>query len=203
MGQDPLAPDDGSTIADRWREAERLRQRAIVERSGARVENLAAELRSAVRALHDARRQLAALDDPSAATDPILDLPIATLHDVASVAEVDDRLIVVTRPLVLSHAGEDHDIGAFEIELSHDRGARIRSASSPDGRRGAWIHPHVQGDLPCLGNARVGVEKLLGLGEVAAAVDVLIGFLRTYDAETAYCSIGNWPVIPGRAESGT
>jgi hypothetical protein len=65
----------------------------------------------------------------------------------------------------------------------------------------AWIHPHVQGGRPCLGNVRVGVEKYIGLGEMAAAAQLVLAFLSTYDPAHAYCPITRWPRVD--AQSGT
>ena len=70
---------------------------------------------------------------------------------------------------------------------------------APAGVSVAWIHPHVQGDLPCLGNARVGVEKLLGDLQFVPAAQVMIRFLSTYDEETAYCDLGQWPIVDSAA----
>lgn len=119
---------------------------------------------------------------------------------MAGVAVRDDVIDVETGPVVIEHAGAVHDVGRFRIELSPTTGARVFLIEQPAGVAVAWIHPHVQADLPCLGNARVGVEKLLGDLQFVAATEVLLRFLGTYDEDTAYCPLGAWPAAVRPAE---
>jgi hypothetical protein len=120
------------------------------------------------------------------------------LPGVATVAFREDGVEIVTAPITIRRGGHAHDIGRFRLELSPRTGARVFLVEQPPGVGAAWIHPHVQGDLPCLGNARVGVDKLLGDLQLVPAAQVMLRFLETYDAETAYCDLSAWPVVPER-----
>jgi hypothetical protein len=76
------------------------------------------------------------------------------------------------------------------LELDGD--VRIESVSRL-GPKPGWDHPHVQDGRPCLGNLREGVLKLIAEYELALAVQVTMGFLETYQPESAYCAIEGWP----------
>jgi len=114
---------------------------------------------------------------------------------VAAVEARDDAIQVTTGPMTIDHGGVVRAIGSFRIELSPLAGVRVFRVDAPRGVRVAWIHPHVQADLPCLGSARVGVEKLLGDLQLVAAAEVMLRFLETYDPDTAYCDVSAWPAV--------
>jgi hypothetical protein len=157
------------------------------------VEDLSARLRSAVRTLHGARARGRALADLSVSD---LERDAAVLADMPGVATVevrDDAIHVITSQVTIARDGATHALGTFRIALSPRTGVRVFRVDAPPAVRVAWIHPHVQADLPCLGNARVGVEKLLGDLQLVAAAEVMLRFLETYDAETAYCDLSAWP----------
>ena len=189
----PLHAARLTKLAETWRASEIEECGEQIERSTIAIENLSAQLRSAVATLHDARRHLAELQqhDERREADPVAS--ILSHPDVVSVRVDHEELIVTTRLLEMRHAAERYDIGSFEFTLSRESGVQIRQPATSRKSAGGWIHPHVQGSRPCLGSARVGVEKLLALGEFAAVVDVLVRFLGSYDDETAYCPIGLWP----------
>jgi hypothetical protein len=168
-----------------------------VQRAEAAVDDLAARLRAAVRTLHDLRgreRELGELSAPDLERDAGL---VRELPGVTSVEVHDEAVVLETGPVTIERSGAVHDIGRFRIELSPATGARVFLVEQPRGVRGAWIHPHVQADLPCLGNARVGVEKLLGDLQLVAAAQVMLRFLETYDEESAYCPLEAWPQLEG------
>jgi hypothetical protein len=100
----------------------------------------------------------------------------------------DSALIVVTEPIVVAARA----LGAYRLTIRLTGDIRIDSLDRA-GPRPAWDHPHVQDGLPCLGNLRPGVLKLIAELEVGLAVQVLLDFLRSYQAETAYTPIERWP----------
>jgi hypothetical protein len=104
-------------------------------------------------------------------------------------AEIEgSALVVFTAPIVVASRA----LGAYRIAIRLDGDVRIESLDRL-GPRPAWDHPHVQAGLPCLGNLRPGVLKLVSELELGLAVQVLLDFLRTYEAETAYTPIDGWP----------
>lgn len=104
-------------------------------------------------------------------------------------AEIDgSALLVFTEAIVVAARA----LGAYRIAIRLDGDIRVESLDRL-GPRPAWDHPHVQDGLPCLGNLRPGVLKLISELELGLAVQVLLDFLRTYVAETAYTPIEGWP----------
>jgi hypothetical protein len=188
------APDGevASTVAQ-W--AHRRRSAADDEIQAAReaVENLSAQLRAAVRVLHDVRTQAREIERLTPADIQRDAARIRELDGVAAVTVRDGAIVLTTQPTTIEHRGAVHDVGTFRIELAPDREVRVFADAPPAGVRVAWIHPHVQADRPCLGNARVGVEKLVGDLQLVAAAEVMLRFLNVYDPETAYTDLSAWP----------
>jgi hypothetical protein len=101
-------------------------------------------------------------------------------------------LLVITEPMSIEWNGARHALGAYRLNLDLAGDVRIDSVDKL-GPKPAWDHPHVQDGLPCLGNLRAGVLKLIAEYELALAVRVLLDFLSTYDPEGAYTPIEGWP----------
>lgn len=111
-------------------------------------------------------------------------------------------LVVSTEPIRVHWDGVDRDLGAYRILLDLAGDVRVESVDRL-GPRPAWGHPHVQENLPCLGNLREGVLKLVAEYELALATQVLLDFLRSYQPETAYTPIEGWPVAGRRSVRAT
>jgi hypothetical protein len=175
-------------------EAELARLEAEVASSSEQVAQLSARLRAASRELHLARarrqvvRALLASERERLAVD--FDQLVA-LPGVRSVEVNRGRFRVLTETIYLKHAGATNRIGDFALELDLERGSRIQNLAN-SGAKAGWDHPHVQAQMPCLGNLRDGFEKLLGELQLAPLISMLLQFLETYDPATAYCSIDQW-----------
>lgn len=115
---------------------------------------------------------------------------IAVLGEVQEVQGSDSGLVVVTVPLVAEHEGRRYALGSFRIDLGFDGGIAVRNLTDP---RGECDHPHVRRGRPVLGGAAVGVAKLIGEYQLAAAVSVLLDFLQTVDARAWEAPITAWP----------
>src|SRR4051794_25134372 len=145
------------------------------------------------RRLPAATRRLTEIDglgDPA----PFAAAELERLVAVPGVREVGvdgDRLVVVTEPVTVAWEGAEYALGAYRLLLDLAGDVRVESVDRA-GPRGAWDHPHVQDGLPCLGNLREGVLKLIAEYELALAVQVLIDFLHTYLPEGAYTPIDGW-----------
>ncbi len=99
---------------------------------------------------------------------------------------------VLTDPCHIAWQGTTYELGSYRVVLDLDGDVRVDSL---DGHppKPAWGHPHVQDGLPCLGNLREGVLKLVAEYELALATQVLLDFLSSYQPETAYTPIEGWP----------
>ena len=102
--------------------------------------------------------------------------------------EVDyGKLSIVLEPLVLEHDGNEYAMGTYTLTVTADK-VHIWS----DGGF-SYPHPHVSSDgVPCWGNLGPGIGKLLGEGQYAALVSVILGLLGSYNERDAYRHIETW-----------
>lgn len=117
---------------------------------------------------------------------------LCSLPAVQAVAIEDSTLLVVTEPIELTWEGRTYRLGRYRLVLDLTGDVRIESLDRL-GPRAGWDHPHIQGGLPCLGNLREGVLKLIAEYELALATQVLLDFLTSYQPDTAYTPIEGWP----------
>ncbi|MBI2874470.1 MAG: hypothetical protein HYY09_05245 [Firmicutes bacterium] len=113
--------------------------------------------------------------------------------EVRSLDWKDEALVVETTPVILLDAssGRRHLVGPMRVTISLDGGIVINNLENT-GARPYWDHPHVQNGLPCLGNLKPGLLKLIGQLELSLAVRLLLDFLAVYDPETAYGPLDLW-----------
>ena len=197
----PTSPERAlaALMANTWRE-----QRALAEADLSTIPAQLAELARRFVALD--RRLLAAARQHH---QPDSDLPTAELRAATELTHlralevVDDLeveieqgcLVVTTRPIHVAWSNRCFDVGRFRIAVDLAGEVRINSVDHL-GPRPGWDHPHIQDGLPCLGNLREGILKLIAAYELALAVQVLLDFLATYTPETAYARIEGWPELP-------
>ena len=117
---------------------------------------------------------------------------VVATRGVQSVEVVDQALHVLTDPVEIEWEDTRYHLGLYRGVLDLEGNIRIESVSKL-GPKPDWDHPHVQDGRPCLGNLREGLLKLIAEYELALAVQVAIGFLETYQPESAYCAIEGWP----------
>lgn len=117
---------------------------------------------------------------------------LLAVRGVRTAEVAGSQLRVTTHPLGLESGGSTYNLGEYRILLDLAGDVRIESISRL-GPKPHWDHPHIQDALPCLGNLREGVLKLIARYELALAMQVLMDFLSTYNADTAYCPIEGWP----------
>lgn len=175
------------------------RQRNEDELSAARkrVEALSKDLALAVRAVHGARRSSRDLIEPAGVSQEEREREYHSLLDLPGVrgVEVGESVVTIrTDPLVLEHEGDRNLIGEFALDLDLEGSIAIRNLANTISK-GGWEHPHVQGGVPCLGNLRNGMMKLLGEYELVPLAAMLIQFLQSYDPETAYCPVEMWAEV--------
>ena len=102
--------------------------------------------------------------------------------------EVDyGKLSIVLEPLTLEHDSTVYQMGSYTLTITADK-VHIWS----DGGF-SYPHPHVSSDgVPCWGNLGPGIGKLLGEGQYAALVSVILEFLHSYNERDAYRHIETW-----------
>lgn len=180
-----------------YAEAERERLQSEIKQRSEQVARLASELRSASRSVDASRRRLSALQEVLTAERARFEHDFEHLLALPHVraVEVEGCLVrVLTDAITLEHQGKRYKIGEFALALDLEHGIRVINLANT-GDRSAWDHPHVQGELPCLGNLRDGFEKLLGECQIVPLTSMLIQFLESYNPETAYCAIDHWEKV--------
>jgi hypothetical protein len=164
------------------------------------IRNLSDQLRRTTNALHEHRQLRDALVAAEGAAverfrteyRELLALPL-----VAGVEIVDDVLHVNTAEVAIRHDGDVFTIGTFRIELSLELGIRMINTNNLGDKQG-WDHPHVQGGYPCLGNLRIGFEKLLAEFQFVPLVSMILQFLESYTPAEAYCAVERWRKVGAR-----
>jgi hypothetical protein len=178
-------------------ESEREEIEKEISKGVEQISQLSAQLRSASRSLHVARRRLLAFKTILATERAQLERDFDQLELLPHVqgVEVDGPAIrVLTDEIIIKHEGQRYKIGRFALELDLKQGLRVVNLKNK-GDKSAWDHPHVQASLPCLGNLRDGFEKLLGECQIVPLVSMLVQFLDSYNPETAYCPIEHWEKV--------
>jgi hypothetical protein len=117
---------------------------------------------------------------------------LLAVRGIRSAAVAGSTLHVLTAPVLIGWGAATYDPGAYRLILDLAGDVRIESLDRR-GPKPSWDHPHVQDGLPCLGNLREGVLKLIAEYELALATQVLIDFLGTYHPDDAYTPLEGWP----------
>ena len=123
-------------------------------------------------------------------------------HPMVGRVECDAKAVTVyTQPIRIDWDDIPHKIGDFKIRLGWNGDVDLENIHNY-GESVVYDHPHITRGQPCLGNVQEGVAKLVGEFQFAAAVDVIINFLQTYDPKEAWKKIENWPVDMDYLEAG-
>lgn len=120
-------------------------------------------------------------------------------------------LVVWTKRIAIPYRRKLYHIGAFRIELSMPEDGRhtIRffnrtwPVKDPDDPEFMYEHPHIASDTwgVCLGNITDTVHAAIYEQKYATAVDLLIRFLKSYNASDAEVPVTSWPVVKERRTS--
>ena len=180
-----------------YAESEREHVEKEINKGVEQVSQLSAQLRSASRSLHAARRRQLAFKAILATEQAQFERDFDQLESLPYVQGVEvngPTIRVLTDEIIIKHEGQRYKIGRFALELDLKEGLRVVNLENT-GDKSAWDHPHVQANLPCLGNLRDGFEKLLGECQIVPLVSMLVQFLGSYNPETAYCPIEHWKKV--------
>lgn len=103
-------------------------------------------------------------------------------------------LEVYTDTIYIAHGRVKYNIGAFKIMIDFQRGyVKFENLTNPN--LGVSEHPHISGGNPCFGNISEAVARMMGSEQLEMLVTVLIQFLESYDSQSPYSRIENWPVV--------
>lgn len=117
---------------------------------------------------------------------------VVALAGVAGLETAGNSIRLRTEPIRIDWQGRRYRLGQYQLTIDLAGDVRVDSVDHL-GPKAGWDHPHVQAGLPCLGNLRPGILKLIAEFEVALAAQLLLDFLATYQPETAYTPIEGWP----------
>ncbi|MBI3953683.1 MAG: hypothetical protein HY330_04135 [Chloroflexi bacterium] len=123
-------------------------------------------------------------------------------HPTVDKVECDPKAVTVyTKPIRIEWDDLPYKIGDFKIRLGWNGEVDLENFHNY-GESVVYDHPHITRGQPCLGNVQEGVAKLVGEFQFAAAVDVIVNFLQTYDPKEAWKKIENWPIDLEYLEAG-
>ena len=159
------------------------------------VEELSCRLTQETRYLTGCRRRLRVLQGGAAEVARAAD-DLARLGTLEGVREVEAHaggIRLVTTPIEVEHGGVRYRLGCFQLDLAQTGAITVRNLTDPFG---LYDHPHVWNGLPCLGNVREGLAKLVAEYQWVAAAEVLLDFLRTVTPRDWYLPVTHWKAVP-------
>lgn len=192
--------------AERWRECQTiLRRRSLAQEKGwtaaaeqmrIRLDRATEELREALAGFHKVLHASPAT--PFASVPEILADLIAIDEEFAEFAwsGKDRTLTATTLPITL----EGVRLGRFAIELRWEnlrpprRGCyRVMARDPhPSGLDEDVMHPHVQGEWLCEGDAQPAIQQALSQGRLLDFFVIVRSVLETYNDSSPYVSLADW-----------
>ena len=121
---------------------------------------------------------------------------LVSLHNEFETVRIDrtaEVLAVRTDPLVL----EGINLGPFEIRMRWSvlPDSHCYSVEANQPRRSAgdgYTHPHVLSERMCEGDGRLSIQQALADGRLSDFFQIVERVLKTYNPESAYCSLEDW-----------
>ena len=102
-------------------------------------------------------------------------------------------LRAVTAPVEIIWDGVHYKMGSYCVHLPIGTGRLTIHPEDDCKTVDGYPHPHVNSDgVPCLGNIGGPMAQLLGEGEHAQAITLLLEFLRSYNEENPYIKLERW-----------
>ena len=176
---------------DEWRRAVRENDTAIEEKTWL-IRSLAEknqQLRGQVRSfeLLTRRRMIRQAHEDHAQIVRMLGRGLRTL-------QIENGLLrAVTAPVEITWDGVSYSMGTYCIHLPLGNGRLTIHPESGCEDVDGFSHPHINSDgIPCLGNIGGTLAQLLGEGENAQAITLLLEFLRSYNPDNPYIRLERW-----------
>ncbi len=117
---------------------------------------------------------------------------LLNIPEVRDVHVRDGEIFVYTKDIVVGYENKKYRIGSFLIKISTDGELLIKNLTNPYK---FFDHPHISYGKPCLGSIRAGVARLIGEYQFVTAIEVLIDYLKTVNANDWRIPITNWPEV--------
>ena len=108
--------------------------------------------------------------------------------------EIENSLLMaVTAPVEITWDDVRYQMGCYCIHLPLGTGRLAIHPETGCTEVEGFFHPHVNSDgNPCLGNIGGSLAQLLGEGEHAQALALLLEFLRSYNPDNPYIKLERW-----------
>ena len=110
---------------------------------------------------------------------------------VSLVSKSSSVMTATTGPIYLTNYGKSYYVGYYEVEVSLvgtvkifnlDKTKIVESSTNETG----FGHPHVSSCIPCLGNIKEIIPKLIANGEIFQTFLLLYKFLTSYNEGNPY-----------------
>ena len=154
------------------------------------------ELMLFVRAEFDIREQLEILSESTEKHSEKYRKEFRELQKMANyenikITEVSGKSALVghTEEVLIDFEGKRYKLGKFKITLQNAQ-ATIENLTR---KQSSYDHPHVSKTIPCLGDLKASLPKLMGKHEYALVFDILFKFLTSYNPNSPYQAITKWP----------
>ena len=98
-----------------------------------------------------------------------------------------------TIPVEIIWDGGRYEMGSYCIHIPLGTGRLTIHLEEGGSKVDGYPHPHISTDgTPCLGNIGGTLAQLLGEGEHAQAITLLLEFLRSYNEDNPYVRLEKW-----------
>ena len=106
-------------------------------------------------------------------------------------ANNDGSLTATTAPIIIEYDGWKFPLGRYKINLDLAGDIKIEALDPhPDAD---YPHPHISSDgVPCLGNIRGDIPRMLGTMRISEALQSLHAFLSAYNPDNPYEKISRF-----------
>ena len=122
---------------------------------------------------------------------------LCALPDVAMVRSEGNTLVITTRRILVPWEQAPYDLGCFRLRL--DLAAQTIEVRAKQQCVQGVDHPHISSGRPCFGAHAGAVRALWHDRDIVALVRFLLLFLHSYNPESAYRPLREWPVLPDRS----
>lgn len=86
-----------------------------------------------------------------------------------------------------------HQVSIIDMSrMNHGKIVLSAIDPNPAEKDSGVTHPHISGDIPCLGDYSLPVESAIQRGCMSDVFDLLLSFLNSYSPSGAYVSINEW-----------
>ena len=91
-----------------------------------------------------------------------------------------------TGDIYCENLGKKYLIGKFRVSINLDGTVRMRNLTN---RHDSYDHPHIAEEIPCLGNIKDTVPKMIFNGDFIGILNLLHNYLSTYNPQGPYIQL--------------